>query len=211
MVNISGNRWIKFFSFTQTFCANPSDLKLPFYENFHFLIDQNIYFFFIFSNIQNLIVGPVSSFFKLILRHCIPYVLDIIIFFYLNYSLLLNAGRSWQYWCHCLKPKRHLLACSQMVSIGNISKSCSLWLIFWWICDKLFRFFAIHFFRLRDRLVKIITDYRTETSLRHGCNDILNVLAGFMWCCLLFRYRHYVNIYNICYVLQTGWLRQPFG
>uniref|UniRef100_A0A6N2LGR2 Vacuolar protein sorting-associated protein 41 homolog n=1 Tax=Salix viminalis TaxID=40686 RepID=A0A6N2LGR2_SALVM len=26
---------------------------------------------------------------------------------------------------------------------------------------------------LRDRLVKIITDYRTETSLRHGCNDIL--------------------------------------
>ncbi|PHU03773.1 Vacuolar protein sorting-associated protein 41 -like protein [Capsicum chinense] len=27
--------------------------------------------------------------------------------------------------------------------------------------------------RLRDRLVKIITDYRTETSIRHGCNDIL--------------------------------------
>eukprot|EP00249_Psilotum_nudum_P017659 c26429_g1_i1 orf=295-3261(+) len=27
--------------------------------------------------------------------------------------------------------------------------------------------------RLRDRLVRIITDYRTETSLRHGCNDIL--------------------------------------
>ncbi|XP_073270278.1 vacuolar protein sorting-associated protein 41 homolog isoform X2 [Primulina huaijiensis] len=27
--------------------------------------------------------------------------------------------------------------------------------------------------RLRDRLVKIITDYRTETFLRHGCNDIL--------------------------------------
>ncbi|XP_024023783.1 vacuolar protein sorting-associated protein 41 homolog [Morus notabilis] len=27
--------------------------------------------------------------------------------------------------------------------------------------------------RLRDRLVKIITDYRTETSLRHGCNAIL--------------------------------------
>ncbi|XP_019448807.1 PREDICTED: vacuolar protein sorting-associated protein 41 homolog [Lupinus angustifolius] len=27
--------------------------------------------------------------------------------------------------------------------------------------------------RLRDRLVKIITDYRTETSLRQGCNDIL--------------------------------------
>lgn len=27
--------------------------------------------------------------------------------------------------------------------------------------------------RLRDCLVKIITDYRTETSLRHGCNDIL--------------------------------------
>ncbi|MQL97555.1 hypothetical protein Taro_030246 [Colocasia esculenta] len=27
--------------------------------------------------------------------------------------------------------------------------------------------------RLRDHLVKIITDYRTETSLRHGCNDIL--------------------------------------
>ncbi|GKV16606.1 hypothetical protein SLEP1_g27228 [Rubroshorea leprosula] len=27
--------------------------------------------------------------------------------------------------------------------------------------------------RLRDRLVKIITDYRTETSLRNGCNDIL--------------------------------------
>ncbi|KAI9080167.1 hypothetical protein K1719_037845 [Acacia pycnantha] len=27
--------------------------------------------------------------------------------------------------------------------------------------------------RLRDRLVKIITDYRTEMSLRHGCNDIL--------------------------------------
>ncbi|XP_031486112.1 vacuolar protein sorting-associated protein 41 homolog [Nymphaea colorata] len=27
--------------------------------------------------------------------------------------------------------------------------------------------------RLRDLLVKIITDYRTETSLRHGCNDIL--------------------------------------
>ncbi|KAJ7513739.1 hypothetical protein O6H91_23G012400 [Diphasiastrum complanatum] len=27
--------------------------------------------------------------------------------------------------------------------------------------------------RLRDRLVKIITDYRTETSLRHGCNSIL--------------------------------------
>lgn len=30
-------------------------------------------------------------------------------------------------------------------------------------------------FRLRDRLVKIVTDYRTETSLRHGCNDILKV------------------------------------
>jgi hypothetical protein len=29
------------------------------------------------------------------------------------------------------------------------------------------------FLRLRDRLVKIITDYRTETSLRAGCNDIL--------------------------------------
>lgn len=29
--------------------------------------------------------------------------------------------------------------------------------------------------RLRDRLVKIVTDYRTETSLRHGCNDILKV------------------------------------
>jgi hypothetical protein len=27
--------------------------------------------------------------------------------------------------------------------------------------------------RLRDRLVKIIADYRTETSLRAGCNDIL--------------------------------------
>ncbi|XP_028550466.1 vacuolar protein sorting-associated protein 41 homolog isoform X3 [Dendrobium catenatum] len=27
--------------------------------------------------------------------------------------------------------------------------------------------------RLRDRLVKIITDYRTETSLRKGCNEIL--------------------------------------
>ncbi|KAL5709701.1 Vacuolar protein sorting-associated protein 41 [Ranunculus cassubicifolius] len=27
--------------------------------------------------------------------------------------------------------------------------------------------------RLRDCLVKIITDYRTETSLRNGCNDIL--------------------------------------
>ncbi|XP_044482383.1 vacuolar protein sorting-associated protein 41 homolog [Mangifera indica] len=27
--------------------------------------------------------------------------------------------------------------------------------------------------RLRDCLVKIVTDYRTETSLRHGCNDIL--------------------------------------
>ncbi|VAH54201.1 unnamed protein product [Triticum turgidum subsp. durum] len=27
--------------------------------------------------------------------------------------------------------------------------------------------------KLRDRLVKIVTDYRTETSLRHGCNDIL--------------------------------------
>ncbi|KAM1040502.1 hypothetical protein TB2_029341 [Malus domestica] len=27
--------------------------------------------------------------------------------------------------------------------------------------------------RLRDRLVKIVTNYRTETSLRHGCNDIL--------------------------------------
>ncbi|CAN4098954.1 unnamed protein product [Withania somnifera] len=27
--------------------------------------------------------------------------------------------------------------------------------------------------RLRDRLVKIVTDYRTETSLRHGCNHIL--------------------------------------
>ncbi|KAG5602821.1 hypothetical protein H5410_034191 [Solanum commersonii] len=27
--------------------------------------------------------------------------------------------------------------------------------------------------RLRDRMVKIVTDYRTETSLRHGCNDIL--------------------------------------
>ncbi|XLR53559.1 hypothetical protein S83_004231 [Arachis hypogaea] len=26
---------------------------------------------------------------------------------------------------------------------------------------------------LRDRLVKIITDYMTETLLRHGCNDIL--------------------------------------
>ena len=32
--------------------------------------------------------------------------------------------------------------------------------------------------RLRDRLVKIITDYRTETSLRHGCNDILKVLCS---------------------------------
>uniref|UniRef100_A0A453DEF4 Vacuolar protein sorting-associated protein 41 homolog n=2 Tax=Aegilops tauschii subsp. strangulata TaxID=200361 RepID=A0A453DEF4_AEGTS len=29
--------------------------------------------------------------------------------------------------------------------------------------------------KLRDRLVKIVTDYRTETSLRHGCNDILKV------------------------------------
>ncbi|KAK4607466.1 hypothetical protein RGQ29_001346 [Quercus rubra] len=29
--------------------------------------------------------------------------------------------------------------------------------------------------RLRDRLVNIITDYGTETSLRHGCNDILNL------------------------------------
>lgn len=27
--------------------------------------------------------------------------------------------------------------------------------------------------RLRDRLVKIVTDYRTETSLRHGCKTIL--------------------------------------
>ncbi|KAJ8559620.1 hypothetical protein K7X08_003678 [Anisodus acutangulus] len=27
--------------------------------------------------------------------------------------------------------------------------------------------------RLRNRLVKIVTDYRTETSLRHGCNKIL--------------------------------------
>eukprot|EP00250_Pteridium_aquilinum_P016332 c23054_g2_i1 orf=454-3357(-) len=27
--------------------------------------------------------------------------------------------------------------------------------------------------QLRDRLVKIVTDYRTETSLRHGCNNIL--------------------------------------
>ncbi|KAK1320882.1 hypothetical protein QJS10_CPA03g02564 [Acorus calamus] len=27
--------------------------------------------------------------------------------------------------------------------------------------------------RLRDRLIRIITDYRTETSLRQGCNDIL--------------------------------------
>ncbi|MCO5579749.1 hypothetical protein L7F22_033609 [Adiantum nelumboides] len=27
--------------------------------------------------------------------------------------------------------------------------------------------------RLRDRLVKIVTDYRTETSLRNGCNNIL--------------------------------------
>jgi hypothetical protein len=27
--------------------------------------------------------------------------------------------------------------------------------------------------KLRDRLVKIVTDYRTETSLRNGCNDIL--------------------------------------
>ncbi|KAG9442877.1 hypothetical protein H6P81_018731 [Aristolochia fimbriata] len=32
---------------------------------------------------------------------------------------------------------------------------------------------GLHIPRLRDRLVKIITDYRTETSLRHGCNDIL--------------------------------------
>ena len=31
------------------------------------------------------------------------------------------------------------------------------------------------FDRLRDRLVKIVTDYRTETSLRNGCNDILKV------------------------------------
>ncbi|KAL4591640.1 hypothetical protein LXL04_004610 [Taraxacum kok-saghyz] len=38
--------------------------------------------------------------------------------------------------------------------------------------------------RLRDRLVKIITDYRTETSLRHGCNkilkaDIVNLLVKY--------------------------------
>ncbi|CAN6471406.1 unnamed protein product [Victoria cruziana] len=32
---------------------------------------------------------------------------------------------------------------------------------------------GMHIPRLRDHLVKIITDYRTETSLRHGCNDIL--------------------------------------
>lgn len=32
---------------------------------------------------------------------------------------------------------------------------------------------GMHIPRLRDRLVRIITDYRTETSLRHGCNDIL--------------------------------------
>ena len=29
--------------------------------------------------------------------------------------------------------------------------------------------------RLRDRLARIISDYRTETSLREGCNNILQV------------------------------------
>lgn len=38
--------------------------------------------------------------------------------------------------------------------------------------------------RLRDRLVKIITDYRTETSLRNGCNDILKA----DWANLLVKY-----------------------
>lgn len=32
---------------------------------------------------------------------------------------------------------------------------------------------GMHIPRLRDRLVRIVTDYRTETSLRHGCNNIL--------------------------------------
>lgn len=32
---------------------------------------------------------------------------------------------------------------------------------------------GMHIPQLRDRLVRIITDYRTETSLRRGCNDIL--------------------------------------
>ncbi|GAB2274698.1 Vacuolar protein sorting-associated protein 41 [Dionaea muscipula] len=35
--------------------------------------------------------------------------------------------------------------------------------------------------RLRDRLVKIITDYRTETSLRQGCNDILKTDCINLW------------------------------
>lgn len=36
--------------------------------------------------------------------------------------------------------------------------------------------------RLRDRLVKIITDYRTETSLRKGCNEILKVSSSSSIC-----------------------------
>lgn len=34
--------------------------------------------------------------------------------------------------------------------------------------------------RLRDRLARIISDYRTETSLREGCNNILQV-GGVWW------------------------------
>lgn len=56
--------------------------------------------------------------------------------------------------------------------------------------------------RLRDRLVRIITDYRTETSLRHGCNDILKVRSlynnfiTFFLSHFLINQQHFLIAYN---------------
>ncbi|XP_062184439.1 vacuolar protein sorting-associated protein 41 homolog isoform X1 [Phragmites australis] len=51
--------------------------------------------------------------------------------------------------------------------------------------------------RLRDRLVKIVTDYRTETSLRNGCNDILKVNS--LWfTTLLFHPSENLSVCHTC-------------
>ena len=74
-------------------------------------------------------------------------------------------------------------------------------------------------FRLRDRLVKIITDYRTETSLRHGCNDILKVIQPFIYFIVFITYMYLcLDIYcksGTRPIVSTCWLnttkRQSMG
>lgn len=44
--------------------------------------------------------------------------------------------------------------------------------------------------------MKIITDYRTETSLRHGCNDILKVQFLFLFVC-----SNLLNLFFIFYLV----------